>query len=107
MGTFSCKKSEWLGFNDKFKGFGGEEHYIHEKYRQYGGRCICVKDFKWMHRFNRPTGVPFPNILEQRFNNYIIGRIELNLPYDDVITEFKKHIDIKILNDIVEQITCS
>ena len=107
MGTFSCKKSEWLGFNDKFKGFGGEEHYIHEKYRQHGGRCICVKDFKWMHRFNRPAGVPFPNILEQRFNNYIIGRIELNLPYDDVITEFKKHMDIKILNDIVEQITCS
>ncbi len=33
--------------------------------------------------------------------------IELNLPYDDVITEFKKHMDIKILNDIVEQITCS
>lgn len=27
--------------------------------------------------------------------------------YDDVITEFKKHIDIKILNDTVKQITCS
>ena len=105
MGVFSCKKREWLGFNESFKGFGGEEYYIHEKYKQKGGRCICVKDFKWMHRFNRPNGIPFPNTLEDRLHNYIVGRKELNLPYDDVIEEFNKVLDVKVINDVIEQIT--
>ena len=52
LGTFSCKKNEWLGFNPLFKGFGGEEGYIHEKYRKKGGRCICLQDFKWIHQLN-------------------------------------------------------
>ena len=104
MGVFSCKRNEWLGFNKNFKGFGGEEYYIHEKYKQHGGRCVCVKDFKWLHRFNRPAGIPFPNTLHDRFHNYIIGRIELDLPYDDVIDEFKKVLEVKTLNNIIQQI---
>ncbi len=105
MGVFSCKKDEWLGFNKLFKGFGGEEYYIHEKYRQNGGRCVCVKDFKWTHRFGRPNGVPFPNILEERLSNYIIGRVELNLPYNDVVEEFNKVLGKDIIDKIIKQIT--
>jgi hypothetical protein len=90
MGCFSCKKSEWLGFNPLFKGFGGEEYYIHEKYRKNGGRCLCLQDFKWTHRFNRPQGVPFPNILEDRCYNYFIGRFELEMGYDDIAEHFSK-----------------
>lgn len=104
MGVFSCKKNEWLGFNDKFKGFGGEEYYIHDKYRSKGGRCICVKDFKWNHRFGRPNGVPFPNNYEERFANYIIGRLELNLPYDDVIEQFNGVLKKETIDSIIEQI---
>ena len=88
MGCFSCKKSEWLGFNLLFKGFGGEEYYIHEKYRKNGGRCISLQDFKWTHRFNRPNGVPFPNILEDRCYNYFIGRFELEMSYEDIAEHF-------------------
>ena len=33
MGLFSCRKDSWLGFNPKFRGFGGEEGYIHKKYK--------------------------------------------------------------------------
>ena len=88
MGCFSSKKSEWLGFNPLFKGFGGEEYYIHEKYRKNGGRCICLKDFKWTHRFNRPYGIPFPNILEDRCYNYFIGRFELEMSYMDIVEHF-------------------
>lgn len=90
MGCFSCKKNEWLGFNPLFKGFGGEEVYIHEKYRKNGGRCICLQDFKWMHRFGRPNGVNFPNILEDRLSNYLIGKWELELPVQDAIDHFAK-----------------
>jgi hypothetical protein len=90
LGVFSCKKSEWLGFNDLFKGFGGEEGYIHEKYRKKGGRCLCLNEFKWMHRFNRPNGVPFPNILEDRCFNYFIARFELEQDYSDVAKHFSE-----------------
>ena len=31
------------GFNPKFRGFGGEEGYIHEKIRQRGGRTLCLR----------------------------------------------------------------
>lgn len=105
MGVFSCKKSEWLGFNEKFTGFGGEEYYIHQKYKNKGGRCICVKDFIWNHRFGRPNGAPFPNILEERLRNYILGRLELNLPFDDVIEEFEKVLKKENIDSIIKQIT--
>jgi hypothetical protein len=88
LGVFSCKKEEWLGFNSLFRGFGGEEGYIHEKYRQKGGRCICLRDFKWLHRFDRPLGVPYKNILEDRVYNYFIGKFELGLDYSDVVDHF-------------------
>lgn len=104
MGVFSCKKSEWLGFNDLFNGFGGEEYYIHDKYRKHGGRCVCIKDFKWLHRFGRPNGIPFINTYEDRFNNYIAGRIELNKNYDDVIDEFKEVLSNEKMQEIINYI---
>ena len=42
MGLFSCRREAWLGFNPNFRGFGGEEFYIHEKYRQAGRRTVCL-----------------------------------------------------------------
>jgi hypothetical protein len=88
MGVFSCKRDEWLGFNSLFTGFGGEEFYIHDKYRKHGGRCICLMGFKWVHRFNRPIGVPYINTLEDRCFNYFIGRFELDQNYTDVADNF-------------------
>ena len=41
LGVFSCRKDAWPGFHPAFRGFGGEEGYIHEKVRQRGARCAC------------------------------------------------------------------
>ena len=54
LGVFSCRTSAWLGFNPLFRGFGGEEGYIHEKFRRNGGKAICLPGFDWLHRFGRP-----------------------------------------------------
>ena len=59
LGVFSCETKNWLGFNENFKGFGGEEGYIHEKFRKNGGKAICLPKFKWTNRFNRPNGVKY------------------------------------------------
>ena len=38
LGVFACRKAAWPGFNPTLRGFGGEEGYIHEKFRRAGGR---------------------------------------------------------------------
>ncbi len=79
MGLFACRKDAWLGFNPRFRGFGGEEGYIHEKYRQHGRRTLCLPFLRWLHRFQRPSKVPYPIIWEDRIYNYLMGFDELNL----------------------------
>lgn len=108
LGVFACKTSEWPGFNSNFRGFGGEEGYIHEKIRQAGGKCICLPNFKWVHRFGRPNGVPYSNILEDRVWNYFIGWLELTKNPEDpffksIINEFKSSIPERFLLQIFEE----
>ncbi len=79
LGLFACRRAAWQGFSDKFSGFGGEEGYIHEKFRQAGGRTLCLPFLRWVHRFNRPLGVPYHNSWEDRIRNYVIGFLELGL----------------------------
>lgn len=87
LGVFACRKNAWLGFNPLFRGFGGEEGYIHEKYRKAGKKSLCLPFLRWIHRFGRPNGVPYPLKIEDRIRNYIIGFTELGLD----ISQIKKH----------------
>ncbi len=79
MGLFASSRSAWAGFNPKFRGFGAEEGYIHEKTRQRGGQTLCLPFLRWVHRFNRPLGAPYVNCWEDRMRNYVIGFNELGL----------------------------
>lgn len=87
LGSFSCRKDSWLGFNPNFRGFGGEEIYIHEKYKLHGKKTLCLPFLRWNHRFER-VSTPYPNNYSDRFFNYIIGRIELGQDFDDVDEHF-------------------
>jgi glycosyltransferase involved in cell wall biosynthesis len=105
LGLFSCKKDKWPGFNENFRGFGGEEGYIHEKFRQNGGKCICIPDLKWNHRFNRPDGIKYPNTYEDRIWNYFIGWMELYKdPNHPFISEIYNHFAQLIPETTVKQI---
>jgi hypothetical protein len=88
LGAFSCRKEAWPGFNPRFRGFGGEEGYIHEKFRRAGGRCLCLPWFRWLHRFGRPAGVPYPLTVEDKLRNYVIGHAELGLDLTPVLEHF-------------------
>jgi hypothetical protein len=79
MGLFACSRSAWPGFHSGFRGFGGEEGYIHEKFRRRGGRTLCLPFLRWMHRFGRPHGTAYVNRWEDRMRNYLIGFSELGL----------------------------
>lgn len=88
LGLFGCRREAWLGFNEHMRGFGGEEFYIHEKFRQAGAKCLCLPWLRWCHRFGRPGGVPYTLTLENKVRNYIIGHKELGIPLDRVHEHF-------------------
>lgn len=97
LGVFSCETKNWLGFNEAFKGFGGEEGYIHEKFRRNGGKAICLPGFKWTHRFNRPNGVKYRLVLEDRIFNYFVGWLEITQdPNHQMIIDIKEHFKNRI-----------
>lgn len=105
MGLLAFKKSTWKGININFKGFGGEEGYIAEKFRQWGGKNICLPQLKWNHRFGRPNGVKYPLILEDRIWNYFIGWLELYKdPNHQMILDIKNHFKNRIPESSMENI---
>lgn len=105
LGLFSCETKNWLGFNELFKGFGGEEGYIHEKFRLNGGRNICLPQLGWVHRFGRPNGVKYRLSLDDRIWNYYIGWLELKKnPNDPMITNITEHFKDKIPKETLQNI---
>lgn len=90
LGMFSCTRDRWPGFNPAFRGFGGEEGYIHEKYKQNGGQVIMFPWLKWNHRFPRPNGISYANEYIDRVKNYLIGWNELGKDTSDIIDYFSK-----------------
>ncbi len=103
LGVFSCLKRAWLGFHPEFRGFGGEEGYIHEKFRQAGRRCLCLPWLLWMHRFSRPSGVKYPLTVEEKLRNYVIGHIELGLDLAPVLEHFAEHLSQDEVLAVTEQ----
>jgi hypothetical protein len=94
------RKDAWPGFNRHFRGFGGEEGYIHEKVRQMGGKTLCLPFLRWLHRFSRPQGVPYPLTWEDRIHNYVIGHRENGL--DEA--EIKEHFSAFVGKGVVDKV---
>lgn len=88
LGCFACRKDSWLGFNPKFRGFGGEEGYIHEKYRRAGKKAMCLPFLRWIHRFGRPNGIKYPLLMEYKVKNYFIGFSEVGMDLKPIYDHF-------------------
>lgn len=83
LGMFASRRDSWLGFNEKFFAFGGEEMYIHEKYRQHGRKTLCLPLLSYNHCFTHSKEQPRPPVtLEGKLHNYLVGHNELGLPLD-------------------------
>ena len=92
LGLFACRKAAWPAFNDRFRGFGGEEGYLHGKFRAAGGRTLCLPYLRWLHRFGRPGGVPYPIRWEDRILNYFAGFNELGWDTGPVKAHFAEKL---------------
>jgi hypothetical protein len=104
LGLFACRRAAWPGFNPQFRGFGGEEGYIHEKFRQAGGRTLCLPFLRWIHRFNRPLGPPYRNTWTDRMRNYLIGFREVGWPTDPIVEHFRELLGREEADRIFESI---
>lgn len=89
LGLFSCRKSCWLGFHPRFTGFGGEEGYIHQKYRNAGRTTRLLPFLKWVHRFPRTHPIQFPCTRYHKIRNYLIGWTEVGLPVQPILDHFR------------------
>lgn len=104
LGLFAMMRKQWPGFNPHFRGFGGEEGYIHEKVRQAGGKVICHPGLVWTHRFQRPRGVPYKLDLGDRFFNYMVGFRELGLDDTVVREQFLGDLPVARQNAILAEV---
>ncbi len=92
LGLFGCATEVWPGINKLFTGFGGEEGYVHDKFRAMGQKTICLPWLPWVHEFRKPGKSPIVNRLEDRIYNYYIGRRELAKPDGDVTEHFSQYL---------------
>ena len=105
LGLFFTAKEHWLRFNDHCRGFGGEECYIHEKYRKNGRKAICLPFLKWLHRFQRPDGVKYELTIRNKVRNYVLEFTELGLDLSPIQQEFvqKSNFDKDLFSEYVEE----
>lgn len=89
LGLFGCRKSDWLGFNPHFRQFGGEEGYIHDKYRLAGREVLLLPWLQWAHQFRDPhVHAGYASSPRARIRNYVLGRVELGMDIDDIRRHF-------------------
>jgi hypothetical protein len=94
LGLFACRREAWLGFNPAFRGFGGEEGYIHAKFRKAGRRVLVLPFLRWCHLFRHGVQPPYRLALEDRVHNYVVGFDELGLDLAPVREHFKGRVAI-------------
>ena len=94
LGLFISAKDTWLGFNEHHKHFGGEECYIHEKYRRAGRKTLCLPFMSWNHRFGRPEGPRYPLTREGKMRNYVLEFLELGMDLEPVRHHFVDEVKL-------------
>jgi GR25 family glycosyltransferase involved in LPS biosynthesis len=104
LGVFACRRDAWPGFNPRLLGFGGEEGYIHERFRRAGAKTLCLPFLRWIHRFERPLGPPYFTSWEERIRNYLIGFHELELDICPAVQHFEEFVGVSAARPIVEAV---
>jgi glycosyltransferase involved in cell wall biosynthesis len=92
LGLFAMRRDKWPGFSSHFRGFGGEEGYIHEKVRRAGGRVLCCPWLQWWHNFHRPDGIPYRCDKRDKLRNYLIVADELGMSREPAIQHFGQEL---------------
>lgn len=79
LGMFCMRKDALPALPEGLKGFGGEELHIHELVRMNGGRAMCLPFVPWVHRFGYVGGTPYPNIIEEKYENNLRWEVAVGM----------------------------
>lgn len=90
MAFFLCRRDAWLGFCPEFREFGGEEGYIHKKFRKYGAKAWCVPQFIWYHRYHRVQR-NYPMSIPSRIKNFLRAALDLGEDAETVLQAFANY----------------
>lgn len=95
LGIFAMRTAAWPKFNELFRGFGGEEGYIHEVVRRRGGKALCLPALRWRHWFRDTvphlrrepyrTNPPYSPQVDDHVWNLLIGHREVGIDAVDAI----------------------
>lgn len=89
MGLFGCFRQHWLKFPVACEGFGGEEFYIHTKYKRAGHKVVLLPFLKWWHDFHdQKSPLPYPLTEEDKIRNCSIGLDELGIDKTEMLKNF-------------------
>jgi len=86
------KREYYPYFSKHFKGFAGEELYIHQKVRNNGGKCYVHLDLGWIHRFYRSKPITYALTLNDKFHNYLVASYEMGWSVKQVCDYFKRKL---------------
>jgi hypothetical protein len=95
LGFFCMRREAFLdlgGFHPKFRGFGGEEGYLHELVRRNGGRTLVHPELRFDHRFDDDEPKPYQPNDYDKFRNYLLGHKQLAWEPRPVIEHFVPYV---------------
>lgn len=107
LGMWMMRKEAWPGFHYAFRGFGGEEGYIHEWVRRNGGKALCHPGLRWRHRFRDIAGwaangvAPYKPQLSDHTFNLLVGHRELGI---DAIAEINEEYGKRLPDNTFQQL---
>lgn len=100
LGLFTCRKDAWQGFNPNFREFGGEEMYIHRKFRRAWARNLCLPWLRWVHRFGGDWEEnKYRRSVYAKARNYVLGHQELGMDLEPIRRHFVDGIDNPLEQD--------
>lgn len=88
LGCFIAHREHFVGFDRRWRGFGGEELCIHEAVRQAGGRAMCIPSLKWYHRWHREAHGRYTAWTWHKVRNYVLGFQRIGRPLDEIYQHF-------------------
>lgn len=104
-GLVLCRRDAWPGYPAEMRGFGGEEGYIQEKFRQLGREVYCLPWLRWVHRFHdQISPVKYPLCVDDKFRNYVIGFTDLKLPLEPLVSHFMEFMKPQQLVQIASNV---
>lgn len=104
LGVFSCRKAAYPGFHSEQRGFGCAEAIFAEKFRRRGDRVLCLPFLRWLHRFTRINGPPYPVRRQDKVFNYLVEMLSLEMDPSDLFDHFSGKLTSAEMQDVTRRL---